>query len=595
MPVNSKIDEHTRHSVADPSRRTMLRVLAGAGAGSLVYQRALATLAEDEPAITAEMIKQAEWIAGIELTEDERSLMLDGINDSVEGYERIRAVRLDNGVSPASRFVPSLDGVSNTRAPRSSIGMTESAAPKRSADEEDVAFAPVTELSALLRTKQISSVELTKLYLRRLKQQDPVLRCVISYTEEAAIAQAEKMDNEIAAGRYRGALHGVPWGAKDLLAFPGYPTTWGARPFREQVRPEKASVISRLEQAGAVLIAKLSVGALAWGDVWFDGTTKNPWNTEQGSSGSSAGPAASTSAGLVGFSIGTETLGSIVSPCTRCGVTGLRPTFGRVSRFGCMALSWSMDKIGPIARSVEDCALVFGAIHGRDRLDLSAVDQPFEWPIRKDVRTLRVGYVKSLFDDGRLEDVEDEGAKKRIAESLEFDRRTLDVLRGLGIELISIELPDKYPIGPLSLILTAEAATAFDELTRSGRDDDLVRQIKNAWPNEFRQGQLIPAVEYVRANRIRTLIMGEMERLMSGVDVYVCPTFGSTNLLLTNLTGHPAVVLPNGFRAESGTPTSITFTGGLYGESDLLAVAHTYQQATGFHLERPPISGCMTV
>ncbi len=571
------------------SRRRMLQGLAVAGVGSVVFRRAVAAVVEEGQAVTPEMIKQAEWIAGLDFSDDDRALMLEGVNEILTGYQRIRDVPLDNGVPPAVLF--SSEPLAPSRPPvqREPIAMTESAASQRPRSEEDLAFAPVTELAALVRSRQVSSVELVRMYLARLKRYDPLLHCVITLTEESALKQAEKADREIAAGHYRGPLHGIPWGAKDLLAYPGYPTTWGAKPFKDQIRDEKATVIARLEDAGAVLIAKLSVGALAWGDVWFDATTKNPWNPEQGSSGSSAGPAAAVAAGLCGFTIGTETLGSIVSPCTRCGATGLRPTFGRVSRFGCMTLTWSMDKIGPIARSVEDCALVFAAIHGRDGLDPSAVDRPFQWPPRQDVRTLRVGFIESLFDDRRLENIEDAEAKKRVAQMMVFDRRVLDVLRGLGVKLIPIELPDKYPIGPLSLILTAEAAAAFDELTRSGRDDELVRQVVNAWPNEFRQGQLIPAVEYLRANRIRTLLMREMSRMMESVDVYVSPPFGGSNLLLTNLTGHPSVVLPHGFRPEGGTPTSITFTGRLNGDDAVLALAHAYQRATDFHLRRPPL------
>jgi Asp-tRNA(Asn)/Glu-tRNA(Gln) amidotransferase A subunit family amidase len=444
----------------------------------------------------------------------------------------------------------------------------------------------VSELSVLLRRGEVTSVELTRLYLERLERYDPVLHCVITMTSEMALEQADLADRELAAGRYRGPLHGVPWGAKDLIAVPGYRTTWGAKPFEDQVRDETATVAARLREAGAPLLAKLSVGALAWGDVWFGGMTRNPWNPEQGSSGSSAGPAAATVAGLVGFSIGTETLGSIVSPCTRCGASGLRPTFGSVSRYGTMALSWSMDKIGPIARSVEDCALVFGAIHGADGLDPTAVDRPFHWPPRRDPRALRVGYLESAFAEDRAAQAEDESDRAALREWQENDLATLAALRGIGIDLVPMELPDGFPVDALLLTLTAEAATAFDELTRSGKDDLLVRQVRNAWPNVFRQGQLIPAVEYIRANRVRTLLMEAMRRWTREVDVWVSPSYGGDNLLLTNLTGHPAVVLPNGFRSD-GTPTSITFMADLYREEDALSVAHAYQQATDFHLRRP--------
>ncbi len=412
---------------------------------------------------------------------------------------------------------------------------------------------------------------------------------MITLTADLALRQAERAEREIARGRWRGPLHGIPWGAKDLLAVPGYPTTWGAGLFREQVRPEKATVVARLEEAGAVLLAKTSVGELAWGDVWYGGTTKNPWNLEEGSSGSSAGSAAATAAGLMAFAIGTETWGSIVSPCTRCGVTGLRPTFGRVSRHGAMALAWSMDKIGPIARTVEDCALAFGTIHGADGLDGSAVDRPFAWPPRRDPRALRVGVVEALFEEDYARRADDEREKRRLREWQENDRRTLSALREAGFELRPVKLPDRYPVAALSHVLSAEAATAFDELTRSGADRKLVRQVAEAWPTVFRLGHLVPAVDYIRANRIRTLLLGEMGEIFARVDAYVCPTYGGDNLLLTNLTGHPSVVVPNGFRASDGTPTSITFVGRLFGEAELLSVARAYQEATGFHLRRPAL------
>ncbi len=572
-------------------RRRVLRWLGAAGIGTAVFRRALVALAADRPRVTSEMIDQAEWISGIDFTEPERELMLEGVNELLEGFAEVRAVRLDNEVPPAVRFEvlgastrPAEPGPSSLRLPELP------AAPRPSGDTE-LAFASIRRLGALLRAGEVSSVELTRLYLDRLGRYDDRLKCVIERTDELALRQAEQADRERAAGQLRGPLHGIPWGAKDLLAVPGYRTTWGATPFRDQRIERTATVAARLEQAGAVLVAKLTVGALAWGDVWYGGTTKNPWNVEQGSSGSSAGPAAATAAGLVGFSIGTETWGSIVSPATRCGVTGLRPTFGRVSRHGAMALSWSMDKIGPMARSVEDCALVFHAIQGPDGLDPTVVDRPFRWPLGRDVRTLRVGYARKLFEDDRAADVEQEQDRERVREWQRHERAALDVLRGLGIEPVPIDLPTELPVAPLSYILTAEAATAFDELTRSGRDELLVRQVAMAWPNVFRQGQLIPAVDYLRGNRVRTLLMQELERVMSGIDVYVSPTFGGDNLLLTNLTGHPQVVLPNGFRESDGTPTSITFTGRPFGETELLALADAYQRATGFHLRRPPLDG----
>jgi Asp-tRNA(Asn)/Glu-tRNA(Gln) amidotransferase A subunit family amidase len=434
---------------------------------------------------------------------------------------------------------------------------------KRPATEDALAFLSVDELGLLLHRKQVSSLELTKLYLDRLRRFDPALRCVVNLTEELALKQAEQADKEIAAGNYRGPLHGIPWGAKDLIAYPGYKTTWGAAPFKDQVIDTKATVAKRLEDAGAVLIAKLSLGALAMGDRWFGGMTRSPWNPKQGSSGSSAGSCSATAAGCVGFAIGSETYGSIVSPCRVCGTSGLRPTFGRISRHGCMALSWSMDKLGPIARSIADCALIFAATHGADGLDPTAVDRPFPWPCPRELKTLKVGYFEN-----------NTPAK---------DRPELNVLRGLGVQLKPIKLPDKLPASALLQILFVEAGTAFDEITRKGVTEGL-----NTWPGTFRNAQFVPAVEYLRANRIRSLLMREMEKVMAEVDLYV----GGNDLLITNLTGHPTIVMPNGFRktGDVETPFSITFTGRLFGESELLAVGVAYEQAVGHHRKHPEMS-----
>jgi Asp-tRNA(Asn)/Glu-tRNA(Gln) amidotransferase A subunit family amidase len=591
MSNSPSLDSPRQASTAFPpdrSRRSVLKLLGVAGSAT-VFGRALSSVAGEDGTITEGMIEQAEWVAGIRLTDEERQLMLEGAKGLLESFEQIRAVEIDNGIPPALLFTPQVFSPVTAQQPGSEVRVTESAAPIRPPDDDTLAFLPVSELSALVHSRQVSSVELTEFYLDRLERFDERLECVITLTRELAIEQARRADQELSAGVYRGPLHGIPWGAKDLLAVPEYRTTWGAKPYENQVRPDQATVVSRLAGAGAVLVAKLTLGALAWGEVWFGGMTRNPWNTEQGSSGSSAGPASATAAGLVGFAIGSETWGSIVSPCTRCGVTGLRPTFGRVSRHGAMALSWSMDKLGPIARSVEDCALIFDAIHGPDWLDPTVVERPFGWPLDRDVRTLRVGYIPELFERDRTEGVEDEADRAIQEEWQRHDLRTLTTLKELGLNLVPIHLPKNYPVEALSFILTAEAATAFDELTRSGDDDMLVRQVADAWPNVFRQGQFIPAVEYLRANRIRWQVMREMEEMLGRVDLYVCPSFGGDNLLLTNLTGHPAVVLPNGFRSSDGTPTSITFNGRLYRETEMLAVAHAYQQATDFHLQRPPL------
>jgi Asp-tRNA(Asn)/Glu-tRNA(Gln) amidotransferase A subunit family amidase len=529
-------------------------------------------MADETADLTGDQLAAAATVAGLQFTAPERDLMRADVQEHRAAYVQIRAVPLDNSVPPALRFDPRLPGMEIDLPVRAAAPVAEAPAGLLApADMEELAFAPVTHLAALLRAGQVTSLALTEMYLGRLKRYDPLLHCVVTLAEERALAQARAADAEIAAGRYRGPLHGIPWGAKDLLATRGLPTTWGATPYREQVLDLDATVVSRLDAAGAVLVAKLSVGALAWGDVWFGGTTRNPWNLAQGSSGSSAGSAAAVAAGLVGFAIGTETYGSIVSPATRCGVSGLRPTFGRVSRHGAMALSWSLDKIGPLARSVEDCALVLDAIAGPDGHDPTVADLPFAWNPAVDLRRLRIGYLAAAF------------AEERDGKAL--DDAVLDVLRGLGADLIPMDLPD-YPIDALGVILDAEAAAAFDELTRSDRDDLLERQSRRAWPNAFRTARLIPAVEYIQANRVRTLVMQAMAERMARVDVYVAPSYGAHNLLLTNLTGHPAVVLPNGF-TPAGTPTSITFTGRLYDEATVLAVAHAYQAATDFHRRHP--------
>jgi len=566
-------------------RRRFTAFFTAFGLAGTAMPRLLWAQVEEQGKVTLEALKGAENLAGLDFTDEERELMLKGLDDLRKDYETLRKVPIDNSVPPALHFQPQLPGmylpswpkVARTSRPRLT---------RRPGDEAELVFLPVSELGNLVRTRAVSSEELTVLYLDRLKTFDPRLHCVITLTEERAMAQARRADRELADGIWRGPLHGIPWGAKDLLAVRGYPTTWGAKPFEDQMIDEDATVVRRLDDAGAVLVAKLTLGALAWGDVWYGEMTRNPWNPEQGSSGSSAGPGSATAAGLVGFSIGSETWGSIVSPSTRCGVTGLRPTFGRVSRHGAMALSWSMDKLGPMCRNVEDCALVFAAIQGADGLDPSAVERPFIWDADFDVRQLRVGYLASAFD--RELEFKDEDSEEDRARALEWkaaDLRTLDVLRSLGIELVPIELPD-LPVGALSFILSAEAGAAFDDLTRSGQDDLLVRQIEDAWPNVFRQARTIPAVEYIQANRVRTLVMREMERTLKGVDCWMAPSFGGDNLLLTNLTGHPAVVVPNGF-ASDGTPTSVTFNGHLFGESEVLALARAYQEATGFHSRHP--------
>jgi len=555
------------------NRRAFLSHFSGLGLGGTLLPGVLWARFQEGARITPEILADAEKVAGLEFTEEEREAMVRGLNQNLSSYRALRDRPIPNEVPPAMHFDPVLPSMA---LPTEALPFRPSRTPsvRVPAKLEEVAFWPVTRLSELIRTRQVTSLELTEMYLDRLKRYGPTLECVVTLTEERAVAQARRADEEIGVGHYRGPLHGIPWGGKDLLSVRGYATTWGARPFENQVLDANATVVDRLDAAGAVLVAKTTLGALAMGDVWFGGRTRNPWDLEQGSSGSSAGSAASTVAGLVGFSIGSETLGSIVSPSTRCGATGLRPTFGRVSRAGAMALSWSMDKLGPICRTVEDCALVLNAIHGADGLDPTARTVPFNWNAGKPLSEIRVGYIRSAF--------EDEGGRFHA-----FDLAALEALRGLGVEPVPMELPSAFPLDALRIILDAESAAAFDELTRSGRDDLLVRQDVGAWPNSFRSARLIPAVEFLQANRVRTMVMGAMDSVMEGIDVFITPSYGGDVLLLTNLTGHPVVVLPSGFDQDHH-PASISFVGKLWGEADALRVAMAWQEATGHHLAHPP-------
>ncbi|PLK45332.1 amidase [Emticicia sp. TH156] len=543
-------------------------LLPAACLASLMLGAFITKLTDNRP-ITVAAINEAEKILGIDFTEAEADSMISDLNDNRKDFESIRKIPLNNNVAPALYFNPLPVGFEfekNYEPFRvSQIGNVS-----LPVNREELAYYSVRALAELIRTKKISSVDLTKFFLDRLKKYDARLHCAITITEALALKQALQADTEIKAGKYRGLLHGIPYGAKDLLAVKGYKTTWGSVPYKEQVIDQDAEVIKRLEKAGAILCAKLTLGELAMGDVWFGGKTLNPWDLNRGSSGSSAGSASSVAAGLLPFAIGSETLGSIVSPSTECGTTGLRPTFGRVPRTGAMALSWSMDKLGPICRTVEDCAIVFNAIQGPDGQDFTCMPAPFNYDGTKGFKGIRIAYLKTDFE--------------RKYPTRTMDSLTLITLKKLGAELIPMELPN-LPSNEISFLLSVEAAAAFDELTLSGRDDLMVRQNKNAWPNAFRSARFIPAVEYLQANRHRTLLIQEMENKLKDIDVYLSPSFGR-NLTLTNLTGHPCVVLPNGFRAE-GRPTSITFMGKLFGEAKLLQVAKAYQDATGFHKKHP--------
>jgi Asp-tRNA(Asn)/Glu-tRNA(Gln) amidotransferase A subunit family amidase len=598
------------------------------------------------PKISVEMLDQAAELAGVgPFTAEQKKMMLDGLNDQRDAYAQIRALKLTNDVPPAYVFHPGPAATAVLRTEECKVRPAEyqmpgDVMPNRGAVVSSVvprlpwaatgipdymAFVPVSVLAGLLQQRQVTSLALTQMYIERLKRYDAKLHFVITLTEERAIAQAKKADEEIAAGKYRGPLHGIPWGAKDLLAVKGYPTTWGAGGFEHQSFDEDATVVQRLDEAGAVLIAKFSLGALAMGDKWFGGRTRNPWNPAQGSSGSSAGSASAVAAGCVGFAIGSETLGSISSPSTRCGCSGLRPSFGLVPRTGAMALSWTMDKLGPICRSVEDCALVLDVIHGPDGKDLSAATADFDWNPGLDWKQLRVGYFKGEFDplpplklkDAAAGETEEEKKKRENANAemqtgrarREYDRRyeqaALDKLRGMGVNLIPVELPN-LPWNAFVPLLTAEAAAAFDDLTMTGRDKLLTEQGVEDWPNDFRVARFYPAVEYIQANRARTLAVRGLAKIFEHVDVVVTPSTDS-QLIATNLTGNPAVIVPNGLRGDDapkppviddgdhddiggpGTPVSITFLGGLYQDAKVAALAHAYQQATGFEKLHPKL------
>ncbi|GJM32958.1 MAG: amidase [Saprospiraceae bacterium] len=519
--------------------------------------------------ITRADVQAAGKIIGLEFTTTEIDSLIPGLEEFQQDYASNRERSIPNATAPVLVFNPIPIGfdIDQTNRPSGYTNADQLIMPE---NKEDLAFFTVRQLAHLIKSQQISSEELTKFYLARLKKQDPSLKCVISLTEELALEQAKKADQEIKSGKYRGVLHGIPYGAKDLLATKKYKTTWGATPFKEQSFDYDATVIQKLEEAGAVLVAKLTMGALAWGDVWYDGMTRNPWDPTTGSSGSSAGSASAVSAGLVPFAIGTETLGSIISPSTVCGTTGLRPTFGRVSRYGAMALSWSMDKIGPICRQAEDCALILSAINGKDVKDPSTIEVPFGYNATQKNNRGKIGYIRKDFE-------KDYAFKEQ-------DKATLDMLKSIGYELVPIELPAMPNIG---FILDAEAAAAFDELTRNGQDDQLKRQIRNAWPNVFRQARFIPAVEYIQANRLRSQLINEVQQIFEEVEVIVHPSLASSALSIFNMTGQPSICLPNGFKDQK--PTSITFTGQLFREDLIIAVAHAYQERTPFDDQHPVV------
>jgi Asp-tRNA(Asn)/Glu-tRNA(Gln) amidotransferase A subunit family amidase len=585
-----------------PGRRRFLKAVPAAVAGAV----AAPALAQEQPPqrITKETLDCGEKIFGIDFNDAEEQQMLGGVNRNLEAFERLREMEIPLDTEPAVTFRPYLPGRKPKpgATPGAKIKVPLLSPSPKPAAIEDLAFQPVTALAALIQKRDVSSTDLTKMYLERLKKYGPKLLNVVTLTEDLALAQSAQADREIRAGRYRGPLHGIPWGTKDLLATKGIPTTWGAAPYQNQVFDYDATVIERLRDAGAVLVAKLSMGALAQGDMWFKGRTRTPWNPERGASGSSAGPGSATAGGLVGFSIGTETRGSIISPSVANGVVGMRPTYGRISRHGAMALSWTMDKIGPMCRTVEDCALVFNAIYGPDGRDETVVDAPFAWNPDAPLARLRIGYVKAEFEPapegrgGRGGDppagrgrggLSPEEQRREAEARLKILNDALDVYRKLGAKLEPIELPGTRIANTLGFILSVEAATAFDDLTRS---KDITDPSLNTWPNTFRTSRFVPAVEYLRAQRARTLLIRETEKLMSEYDVFLSSTGPSPNsgLALTNLTGHPAVALKAGF--HDGAPVMLMVTGRLYDEATMLRVALAFERATKWHTIHPSLT-----
>ena len=520
-------------------------------------------------------IQTAARVIALDFTEPEQDSMLRDVRDNRKEYIKMRSLSLGNDVPMSLWQSPVLPGMQfNTK--QLPVLWNIPANVNLPKNKADLAFYSILQLASLIKYKKISSVDLTTFFIERIRKYGDTLQCVITVTEEMAMQQAKAADAEMAKGKYRGPLHGIPFGLKDLFAVKGTKTTWGAAPYKDQTIEEDSYVYTKLKDAGAVLVAKFTLGALAMGDWWYGGRTKNPWNLNFGSSGSSAGSASATVAGLVPFAIGTETLGSIVSPSTACGATGLRPTFGSISRSGGMTLSWSLDKIGPICRSAEDAAVVFNYIHGTDGKDASAVNMPFNYSIKKDIKKLRIGYAKNYFD--------------RIRDTSANEWKVLKAFEKMGVQLIPVIFPDSavYTFDMVGIIIGAESAAAFDQLTVSGLDDQLTRQNKNDWPNSFRTSRLIPAVEYINANRHRYLLMQKMNSFFETVDLVITPTFAGSQLAITNLTGHPALCMPTGFNQRK-LPTSISFIGKLYDEATLLQIGKFFQDITSWDDVHPAL------
>jgi Asp-tRNA(Asn)/Glu-tRNA(Gln) amidotransferase A subunit family amidase len=582
-----------------PSRRSFLRTVPAAVAGAVGAKAWAQTPASPtQGTIKPETIECAESIPGLDFHADEEAAMAQSMNQRLRNYQQLREMAIPADTELAIGFRPSLPGKEpkGPATPGAPIKYSRPLALKRPPDLESVAFWPVASLASLVQRKLVTSSELTKMYLARLKRYQPRLNFYVTLTEELALKQAAVADREIGQGKYRGPLHGIPWGAKDLYATKGIKTTWGGEPYVDQVIDYDATVVERLRDAGAVLVAKLTLGALAQGDQWFGGQTKDPWNPELGSSGSSAGPGSATAAGCVGFSLGTETRGSIISPAIRNGVVGLRPTYGRVSRYGAMALANTMDKVGPLCRYVEDCVLVLNAIYGPDKRDASVADAAFHWNPDAPLSQFRVAYVRTQFENARASDA---GAARGAGgaapgrgampaeDRIRMYQSVLDVYRRLGTRLEPIDLPDLSIANAIGFILDAEAAASFDDITRSGDIEKLrTGTSKSTWPNTFKSSRFIPAVEYLRAQRARTLLMRQMDGLMSKYDVVVSAGSDST-LPVTNLTGHPAISLKCGM--FGGQPQEAMITGRLYDEATLCRIALAYEQATEWKDRHPSL------
>jgi len=567
-------------------RREFLKQLPVTVAAGL----AVPTLVDAQPSgapVTADDLDAAQRVSGLALPADERQQAQVLVNRSRDAIEAIRAVPLRPEVEPAFSFRPPRPAVDVSQAPSPPPARRAPNTPApevRPARLEDLAFAPVTTLAALLQSRQVTSVALTRMYLDRLTQHDPRLHTVVTRTDALALAQAADADREIANGRYRGPLHGVPYGIKDLFATAGIPTTWGAQPYADQIFDYDATTVVKLRGAGAVLLAKLSTGELAIGDLWFRARTRNPWDPDRGANGSSAGPAAATAAGLVGFAIGTETGGSIVSPAATCGIVGLRPTYGRSSRYGCMTLRWTLDKVGALTRSVQDAALVLDAIHGPDGKDETVPPGvPFDWDGGGDVRGLRIGYIDREL--GTLPDAATADERAQFFARKPLYDAALQTYRDRGATLQPVTLPD-LPAAAVYALLNAEAGAMFDELLREGRINQLADKSPNGRANQLRATRFIPAVDYIRAQRVRTLLVQQTNALFEHVDVFLSPS-SSASMNLTNLTGHPAAVVPAGF--VDGLPIALMITGRLWDEATVCRVAQAFEAATDWHTRHPSL------